>query len=106
MSEFKGTPGPWSIEPDRSHPNKVWHVVGDSTVVCGLDGIASPYRSNDRTFDEDKANMVLIAASPDLLEALQMCEKLLVGVSYTDYPVEDELTTARAAIAKALGEQK
>ena len=55
------TPGIWSIEPDHAHPDEVHHVVGDSEIVAGLDGICSPHRMNDRSFSEDLANMHHIA---------------------------------------------
>jgi hypothetical protein len=105
MSEVKHTPGPWQVERDRQHA-QVFHVVGPSEIVMGLDGICSPHRLNDRTFNEDEANMRLIAAAPDLLEAL----KQVMGwvESWSPNFVEDEEWPEakyyiNAAIAKAEG---
>lgn len=50
----------------------------------------------------ESPNANLIAAAPELLEALQACEKILSEIPLTVDLVED-LLFARAAIAKALG---
>ena len=54
--------------------------------------------------DEEFANARLIAAAPDLLEALKDCvavmDRELAGLK----AIQPELSSARAAIAKATGE--
>lgn len=51
----------------------------------------------------ESPNAKLIAAAPELLEALQACEKILSEIPLTVDLVED-LLFARSAIAKALGQ--
>lgn len=51
----------------------------------------------------ESPNAKLIDAAPELLEALQACEKILSEIPLTVDLVED-LLFARSAIAKALGQ--
>ncbi len=82
------TPGPWkqsceSIDPD-------WHIVTTSggAIIANV-------------FAPQNANARLIAAAPDLLEALEGAMKLLdAGALY-----EPQAYAARAAIAKARGQE-
>jgi len=94
MKEFKGSPAPWSVIDD--HPGKACFDIhgehGDIYITV--------YR-----IDENRAshNAHLIAAAPDLLEALQ---KLLEDVcSNNDSALGYRVDEARAAISKALGEE-
>ena len=56
---------------------------------------------------ECEANARLIAAAPDLLEALEMCTKAMASV-LPDFNPYDQAAydKARAAIAKAKGEEQ
>jgi len=85
----KHTPGPWSI---YSITFKGYHQI-----ACAQGGRVCqvvPFK------DEYKANARLIAAAPDLLEALKsMCEGFS-ALKDSDFPA---LAKARAAIAKAEG---
>lgn len=81
MKEFKGKPGPWHWE------GKV--LCNDAHIVGG-DGW---------TFNDADKN--LIAAAPELLEALQ--DVLHAYDKHGEYP---EWDFARAAINKALGEKQ
>ena len=83
MKEFKGKPGPWHWE------GKV--LCNDAHIVGG-----------DRWIFND-ADKSLIAAAPELLDALQRCESVLSNIPLEVCDVED-LLYARAAINKALGE--
>jgi hypothetical protein len=86
----KHTPGPWSI---YSITFKGYHQIAGAQGgrVCQV----LPFE------DEYKANARLIAAAPDLLEALKnMCEGFST-LKDSDFPA---LAKARAAIAKATGE--
>lgn len=98
MSEFKGTPGPWEVEANtcyfsiESQGGGIGDVCMSGHVFDGGDCLGST----------SKANAILIAAAPELLEALQACEKILSEIPLTVDLVED-LLFARSAIAKALG---
>lgn len=111
----KHTKGPWKVVDrevflDQSvYPQ---HVVGgpDELVVCYLE---SQYAADTGvpTSARKEAVARLIAASPDLLEALEFCAEQIenegmqgwgVGAQLPDFVAAIE--RARAAIAKARGE--
>lgn len=109
MSE-KHTPGPWRYDKQSGY---IW---GKSVGGCGLTEsehlVAEvrgwghlQYLPNGAVVQD--ANGLLIAAAPDLLEALQgmlsLEESDLRG--YDDTDVCKELEDARAAIAKATGNE-
>lgn len=83
MKEFKGTPGPWSV---NHHYNWIESENADRVVIVG-----------SQDFSDNDAN--LIAAAPELLEALQ--DALHCYDKHGEYP---EWDFARQAIKKALGE--
>ena len=92
MSNHTG--GPWRV-------HKRWHILGyDDTCVANV----VPWDTSGCR-EEDHANARLIAAAPELLEAL----KALAGVFVWDAPVHDytigdydnALAQAKDAIAKA-----
>lgn len=119
MKEFEGTPGPWSIDEygmmkDKNH----------ETIM--IKGVALPCGNNK----DGKDNAQLVAASPELLAALQWALPL-AEVAMDDHRVErirlghtdikgtykngvtysgifqeevDQIERARFAIKKALGE--
>ena len=86
MSEMKPTPGPWhvangvQIRGEREQIAKVWMMRGG----------------------EGNANARLIAAAPELLEALAEVVNAADGESWSQ--LGPSLSKARAAIAKATGE--
>jgi len=91
------TPGPWR--------HAAGLIVADGGAVATLPHNQGVVRPAARTPDEHAANARLIAAAPELLEALQAFESLVGDVSDrrlwpTLGPVADR---ARAAIAKATG---
>jgi hypothetical protein len=101
------TPGPWVV--GRTEPTQVWRAPTASRPSGGplLARTANVVELGALTHDEELANARLIAAAPDLLDAL---ERLLifadelcrdVGVS-THYPSAER---ARAAIRRALGDR-
>ena len=55
------------------------------------------------TEDEMDANARLIAAAPELLEALQSVEMALIGYTHQNDITRTALSKARAVIAKAIG---
>lgn len=96
MSERKHTPGPWSTG----------IVFGFTEVVAPTLNVAN---IRGRTIPEQDANARLIAAAPELLEALEECVHALaewVEIAEPSDMREDELDTlekARSAITKATG---
>lgn len=104
MKEFKGTPGPWEVTTWTDQlfaevANENYHQVSsgrgffddESKNGFGFAGLMSQHDAN------------LIAAAPDLLEALQAMLSKAYKQNWNDqYP--DEVSKAQAAISKALGE--
>lgn len=108
MSEFKGTPGPWRFDGSSAI------VAEDTTVVIGEYWVKVIPESDD-------PDWLLMAAAPELLEALQLARHLLKvhGVTldwtgdtakFEDLIIQREgvgpINMIDAAIAKALGETK
>lgn len=87
MKQFKGTPGPWH--------------VGRELRIFAKDELFLARHSMGFRDDVSESNLCLIAAAPELLEALQ--DALHAYDKHGEYP---EWDFARAAIAKALGETK
>jgi len=98
----KHTPGPWVIDHETrpveicvvyhtNHPNSFVYIRG-----------ALGYWDADK--DENMANAKLIAAAPELLEALQLMVGTFLDTEGSHSQCEDDATdVARAAIAKATG---
>lgn len=92
----KATPGPWVARPDpNAYLQDDWCVsVGDS--LENIDKVAVCRERDAR----------LIAAAPDLLEALELCRKELyewMRDHGQDIATQQAMSKARAAIAKATG---
>lgn len=97
--EKKYTPGPWKCSQHLGH--HVWSVHMDagyrgrgSTIVDGVAGI---------DIEQRLANARIIAAAPELLEALNELANGYSGNRW-DVGIALRLKKARAAIAKATGE--
>lgn len=99
MQEFKGTPGPWVNVGgwvDAVKPGEL------SSIVCAISSVAdrNPEYVND-------ANANLIAAAPDLLDALVRLKIEIVlsdvDMEYIESHFRPWLDKAMAAIDKALG---
>ena len=91
------TPGPWTVEIDR------WHYDTASTVVAGAERQTFPFREllvqvGGTDVGRQEANARLIAAAPELLEAIEWLLNALP--SATAHPA---IKAARAAMAKAKG---
>lgn len=100
-TETPWTPGPWILKVHHRHGHDrmvpVWYIAAENNV-----GIAvQPSYSNP---EHEDANSRLIAAAPELYEALTL---LLADVQ--DYPAWQRpchaVDAAKAALAKARGEQ-
>lgn len=95
MSEFKGTPGPWSTD-------RAGDVFAEGGRNDGQFGIVAGVAGADWSA-EDVANANLIAAAPELLEALQSILSKAHKQNWNDkYP--EEVEAAQAAIDKAFGQ--
>jgi hypothetical protein len=89
----KHTPGPWVI--DDSNPNLVARLVnGVYEYVCAVE--PSSFSNRECNQEQEEADARLIAAAPDLLDALKdLCSDDLLN--------QDKWDNARAAIARAEG---
>lgn len=104
MNEFKGYPGPWSMRIkdgmaifDFNHNGETKHWRFAECVVS--------MATDDEPQDYLMANAQLIAAAPELLEALQRMLRAGKKQNWNER-YESEMSLARAAISKALGESK
>jgi len=67
MSKAQHTPGPWAIDEEMDCYTGGYHIrTDDGYAICGL---WDQYTS--LTEDAQKANALLIASAPELLEALE-----------------------------------
>lgn len=93
----KHTPGPW-------YGVGAWVEVEDDKVadICSCNPADIDQGHLGRSYDEICANARLIAAAPDMLEALMMCDEAMAYISEYDIPLMlPELV--KFAIAKARG---
>ena len=111
------TPGPWSwftkAEPDTENA-KLVHTqerVGDmcQRYLVGSNGQGFAHTVG-MSHEQDEANARLIAAAPDLLEALEGAERVLAKHVYPKPDVDADhpfavLTRIRAALRKAKDEE-
>ncbi|EMC4555965.1 hypothetical protein VEP33_004299 [Cronobacter sakazakii] len=111
--KFKGTPGPWEVMNATDVFTQQGSANGSGVVCDNDDGWQVAGCFNGKTFvqgelvtlslSEKEANARLIAAAPELLEAL----KSIMELQTRGYVVLGDKCTemARAAIAKAIGEE-
>ncbi|WP_432367065.1 hypothetical protein ACRG00_15900 [Cronobacter sakazakii] len=101
--KFKGTPGPWEWWTSNS-------FLRLSSQATGKDGgVIDSYAMSDghTSLSVSKADMALIAAAPELLEALQISMKVMQEGRNVSYPdLYGAINKARVAIAKAIGEEE
>jgi len=107
----KHTPGPWYFDEDD---RAVGPVANRSIGVCSImlaDGDAARYHFGEQSI----ANANLIAAAPDLLEALEKMVEYAhqyssrertqaAAMEIDETPISNDVSEARAAIARAKGE--
>jgi hypothetical protein len=100
------TPGPWEVKPEevgRQYIRVRATVAGSrfkiANVLCPAygDGYTPPDKTVEADQRETRANARLIAAAPELLEALRRCKFDSLNMSFAD------LEFCRAAIAAATG---
>ena len=90
------TPGPWEANfsfPGRDGIGDVWQIDADGHAVCTTQFCYAP---------NTEANARLIAAAPDLLEALLKARAALVG-DPDSFDIDYAFDVMNAAIAKAEG---
>ena len=100
MKEFQGTPGPWRVSEKRGDLIDIRHNdSGIGAISLNLAHVVA----RQSWLKEAEANARLIAAAPELLEALQKMVSKAYKQNWNDaYP--EELQSAQSAINKALGE--
>ncbi len=94
----KHTPGPW--QSDAAGESHEWVVLSsENQSICAcMNGVGGK--------DRVQANARLIAAAPELLEALEDVLKITMFHSNPESELERRKSKARAAIAKAKGVRK
>ena len=96
------TPGPWELDTNNYHAGHIATVYGtgdgEYTEVWSRRWMDRP-NSDANEYETRKADAALIAAAPEMYEALR---DLLAVKPNSDAP---EWVAARAAIAKAEGQQ-
>ena len=86
----KHTPGPWHIDPAAEYDAAEYDINAKDS------DIASVWQDNKSDDQEAEANANLIAAAPELLEALKFAAERLECAGFM-------ATAQRSAIAKAEG---
>lgn len=95
MTQFKGTPGPWRVSEKRGDLIDIRHENNEpGAMSLNLAQVVA----RQSWLKEAEANAQLIAAAPELLEALQDLQARACVYVNT--------SKAEAAIAKATGETK
>lgn len=108
MLEFKGTKGEWIFSSGDCYPEiSQWTQSEGRTRVFSAsfhinDDISGKFKA-DSLCDENIANAKLIAAAPDLLEAVQ---SLLKWSAHFPVAMNENILIAKNAINKALGEEE
>ncbi|BBJ66287.1 hypothetical protein [Enterobacter sp. 18A13] len=116
MKEFKGTPGPWRFDEQTTlSGGQVFYIAQDDNAKYTPNYSDVSQTCSGELKHIQKANAQLIAAAPDLLEALQgyMSAVSEMNEAMKDgYNVQGAMSAligwedmARAAISKALGEE-
>lgn len=107
MSNVKHTPGPWLTARNECHIGgiaTIHHCINNDWVEVWSD---KWFEGDGLTEEVMEANARLIAAAPDLLEALQECVSMLEQFCFSDANCEGAVTAqvneARNAIRKATG---
>jgi hypothetical protein len=93
MNHGKHTPGPWAYQ---EQSDAYTHIVRgpDNLFICQL---------SQTTSSEIEANTRLIAAAPELLQALQLVECVYRKNCVNEGEPSSVLDSMQAAIAKATG---
>lgn len=96
------TPGPWTTKPPCREEQQYWWTIrapGTKPQVVSFE-VARLSSANTPELEHDAQ---LIAAAPDLLEALKLCAAVCAGETSYKRGLVEALEAARAALAKAEG---
>ena len=101
-TQTKHTPGPWQAMLSGNVVYE-WTPPGGRSISCKI--VARTTNHNAAPDTEEAANARLIAAAPELLEALKLAEERIVELSaWAKIEAEGQtIAEIRAAIAKAEG---
>ena len=99
----KHTPGPWSVYEDC---NKVAAHKAKFPAVGTMGTYYTESITDDRGEFYNPADALLIAAAPDMLEALQSLIACDFGANGWTETAEQAAIKARTAVLKATGEKK
>jgi len=106
MSEIKHTPGPWGISSESPKIVKQYDFLGETNVIVGS---SSGYTGSAffPTDDEAVHNARLIAAAPEMLEALKEAIETIKFLSTRDNSWGEQIVCEdlQAIVAKATGGQ-
>ncbi len=80
-----------------------WRACSSGQIVAGAMSRQIARIWNTKNRERDAANAQLIAAGPELLEALESAQMALMGYTHQNAITLAALEKARAAIAKARG---
>jgi hypothetical protein len=109
MSTAKHTPGPWRVEENttliwgKCNPNdQTSWGMGYPIAECRITPISQSSWATGPNEDEGEANACLIAAAPDMLDALKVTARGLEG-EFGPRVAEVNFPALYAAMAKAEG---
>ena len=95
-NDARHTPGPWkAVEAAYNPPGWLWVQNGPGALLANV------HQNVNIPLDARNANARLMAAAPELLEALQEIITAADGEGWSQ--IDAGFTKARAAVAKALG---
>ena len=96
-NDARHTPGPWkAVEAAYNPPGWLWVQNGPGALLADV------HQNVNIPLDARNANARLMAAAPELLEALQEIITAADGEGWSQ--LDAGFTKARAAVAKALGD--
>lgn len=94
---MKHTKGPWKVTNSHNGPASIAHAEDSYTVICRLDA------KDPQIILNNKANAHLIAAAPEMLEALELAANILMNAGQKPLKGNNFYIIAQA-IKKARGE--
>jgi hypothetical protein len=98
MNETKHTPGPWEVdEDDRPGMSYNRQIIAKANNPAGYGTVC--FMAHGWDGGQDKANARLIAAAPELLEALR---GLLGAIDFSGWNIDDDRWNKPIAKAKSL----